>query len=103
MILERASDDLRGARRPAIDENDNGFAVGQIAGYLLIPSLGLSLTGYLAAFLNLSIAAASWYLSIRSSDTEPRDVSQASRDDQPLLAARHRLVLVGVELFLDLA
>lgn len=67
-----------------------------LCGYLLIPTLGISTTGYLAIAVNLSIAAASYLLSQKVGHTEPLDVSKALRSGQALLWTKHRSVLVAI-------
>jgi spermidine synthase len=77
--------------------NTLGATLGAfLSGYLLIPALGLSLTGYLAAAANLVIAAASWQIARHAGGTVARDVSLSTRDEQPLHAAQHRLVLIAI-------
>lgn len=77
--------------------NTLGATLGAfLAGYLLIPSLGLSATGFLAAGLNLAIAFGSWRLSEKFGVTEPHDVSRATRDELPLQAIRHRPILLAI-------
>jgi spermidine synthase len=77
--------------------NTLGATVGAfLAGYLLIPSLGLSATGYLAAGLNLVIAGASSLLAKKIGISGISDVSGQTRPQQPIQASRHRLVLFGI-------
>lgn len=66
-----------------------------LCGYLLIPSLGISATGYLAIAVNLTIAAASYLLSQKIGHTEPLDVSKARRPEQLLIWSKHRGVLIA--------
>lgn len=77
--------------------NTLGATVGAFScGYLLIPSLGVSGTGYLAIGINLWIAAASYYLSRKIGHTQQMDVSAALRSGQMLLSKRHSSVLFAI-------
>lgn len=67
-----------------------------LCGYLLIPSLGISTTGYLAIAINLGIAAASFGLSQKIGHADPLDVSKIHRHEQPFLWQKHRSLLVAV-------
>ena len=67
-----------------------------LCGYLLIPSLGISTTGYLAIAINLSIAAASFGLSRKIGHADLLDVSKAHRPEQMLLWTKHRSVLLAI-------
>lgn len=67
-----------------------------LCGYLLIPSLGISATGYLAIAINLSIAAASFGLSQKIGHADPLDVSKALRPEQMLLWRKHRSLLLAI-------
>lgn len=67
-----------------------------LGGYLLIPSLGISATGYLAIAINLGIAAVSFVLSLKIGHADPLDVSRARRPEQSLLWTKHRSVLVAI-------
>lgn len=69
-----------------------------MAGYLLIPNLGLSLTGYLAIGGNLLVAAGSFCLAKQHGTTPLRDVSLATRGDEPLNARHHRPILIAIGL-----
>jgi spermidine synthase len=76
--------------------NTLGATAGAFAaGFFLIPSLGLSNTGYLAIAGNLAIAAASWLLAGKIGEAETLDVSLAKRHEQPFQASRYRLILIG--------
>ncbi|HEX9874033.1 MAG TPA: fused MFS/spermidine synthase, partial [Deferrimonas sp.] len=79
--------------------NTVGAALGAfLAGYVLIPQLGLSATNLLAVLINLSIAAVSWQFSRRIGHTPAADVSRATRADQLELARTHRPVLIAIAL-----
>jgi spermidine synthase len=79
--------------------NTVGAALGAfLAGYVLIPQLGLSATNLLAVLINLSIAAVSWQFSRRIGHTVATDVSRATRADQLELARTHRPVLIAIAL-----
>ncbi len=69
-----------------------------LAGFALIPSLGLSATGYLAITGNLVVAACAFLLSNSIGATAAKDVSKATRPDEPLHAREHRLALVAIGL-----
>ncbi|MDT8442155.1 MAG: fused MFS/spermidine synthase [Desulfuromonadales bacterium] len=68
------------------------------AGYLLIPTLGLSLTGYLAIAGNLMIAAVAFRLARQHGETPAHDVSRATRHQEPLRARQHLPVLLAIGL-----
>lgn len=77
--------------------NTLGATLGAfLAGYQLLPTLGLSTTGYLAAGINLAIAAGAWHLSKTVNTDATKDVSSATRPNQPLAAASHRPVLITI-------
>jgi len=86
--------------------NTLGATAGTLlAGFLLIPALGLSRTGYLAVGLNAGIAVVALLLARNIGDTRASDVSSNKRPEQPLQAKQHRLPLVGIGIvgFLALA
>lgn len=77
--------------------NTLGATAGAFLGaYLLIPSLGISATNYLAIAINLGIAAVSFVLSLKIGHADPLDVSKAHRPDQPLLWIKNRSVLFAI-------
>jgi len=79
--------------------NTLGATLGAfLAGFALIPGLGLSTTGYLAIVGNLVIAAVTFHISRKVGTTAAHDVSRSKRPVQPLLARRHRLTLVTIGL-----
>lgn len=79
--------------------NTLGATLGSfLAGYVLIPSLGLSTTNMCAVFINLAIAALAWHYSKTIGLTAPSDVSRATRADQKQLALKHRPLLIGIAL-----
>ncbi len=79
--------------------NTVGATLGAFAaGFLLIPSLGLSTTGFLAIGGNLLIAAGTFWLASRYGETMARDVSQASRPEEPMRAREHRPILIAIGL-----
>lgn len=68
-----------------------------LAGYLLIPSLGLSRTGWMTAAINLIIAGATYALSRKA--TSPVKIStKAEPTEAPLQPARLRFTLVAIGL-----
>lgn len=66
-----------------------------LCGYLLIPSLGISGTGFLAIALNLTISGTSYFFSQQIGHTEPIDVSKARRPEQLLIWSKHRSILIA--------
>lgn len=66
-----------------------------LCGYLLIPSLGISATGYLAIAVNLTISAASFFFSQKIGHTEAHDVSKVRRPEEQLIWSKNRGVLVA--------
>ncbi|NIQ96320.1 MAG: hypothetical protein GWN87_20575, partial [Desulfuromonadales bacterium] len=68
------------------------------AGYLLIPVIGLSQTGYLAVILNVAIAVLFWRLAATSNASTNVDVSRTTRPEQHLRVSEHRLWLIAIGL-----
>ncbi len=79
--------------------NTLGATLGAfLAGYVLIPSIGLSATNMAAVLINLAIAAVSWHFSKTIGLTVAADVSRATRAEQAQLARANRPVLIGIAL-----
>ena len=79
--------------------NTVGATLGAFsAGFLLIPTLGLSATGFLAIGGNLAIAAGTFWLAKHCGETPVRDVSLATRPEEPLRARAHRPILIAIGL-----
>ena len=53
------------------------------------------MTGYLAIGGNLLVAAGTFWLARHYGETQTRDVSKATRDEEPLRAREHRPILVA--------
>lgn len=78
--------------------NTAGAVFGSfLAGYVLIPSLGLSRTGWLAASINLGIAGASYFLSRKTTIVIKKPAIQEP-PDTPLDPSRVRFALVAIGL-----
>lgn len=78
--------------------NTAGAMLGAfLAGYLLIPTLGLSRTGWLAVALNLAVAGVALLLSRSLSDPAKKHVV-ADPSEPPLDPARARFALVAIGL-----
>lgn len=79
--------------------NTFGATLGAfLAGYLLLPELGLSATGNLAAFLNLLIAGGIWLIARTEGKAAPLDISRVTRPEIPLMAEKHRISLLAIGL-----
>jgi len=79
--------------------NTLGATLGAfLAGFALIPGLGLSATGYLAIAGNLLIAAGTFLLARRTDTPVAHGASRGRRPAPPLLASRHRLTLAAIGL-----
>ncbi|MBW2477067.1 MAG: methyltransferase, partial [Deltaproteobacteria bacterium] len=68
------------------------------AGYLLIPSLGLTYTGLLAVFGNLAVAAISWFLASFYGATDAEGIKIVKPQKRFLEPAKHRPVLIAIGL-----
>jgi spermidine synthase len=79
--------------------NTLGATLGAfLAGYVLIPFLGLSGTNMLAVLINLVIAVISWHFSKISGITPTSDVSKVTRSEHAQLARSQRPVLIAIAL-----
>jgi spermidine synthase len=67
-----------------------------LAGYLLIPNLGLSTTGYLMIAINFLIFIAAYRFSGQIGQTETTDVSKSKRPELPRLAGVHQATLSAI-------
>lgn len=78
--------------------NTAGAMLGAfLGGYLLIPTLGLSRSGWLAAALNLLIAAVTLLLNRRNTVSAAR-LASPHRDDPPLDPEKFRFSLIAIGL-----
>lgn len=79
--------------------NTLGATLGAFtAGYLLIPKLGLSGTGYLAVGGNLLVALAAWLLGRKQGVCDSDGVAIAPPADPFLNPERHRLAMISIGL-----
>ena len=79
--------------------NTLGAALGAFsAGYLLIPSLGLGGTGYLAVVGNLLVALVAWLLGRRQGWTDADGSTITPPPDPFLQPERHRLAMISIGL-----
>jgi spermidine synthase len=79
--------------------NTIGATLGAFsAGYLLVPNLGLSTTGYLAVVLNLVVAGCAFFLSRTGCCSEPAEASPKNQPVWQLDRKAHRPVLIAIGL-----
>jgi spermidine synthase len=69
-----------------------------VSGYCLIPYLGLSTSGYLAALTNLTIAGIAFFLAHRIGTAPTPQPSETKSPSLPNLTVHHRLILVAIAL-----
>lgn len=68
------------------------------AGYLLIPTLGLPVTGYLAVTGNLLVALAAWWIGRKQGLCDSDGIAIAPPADDFLRPERHRLAMISIGL-----
>ncbi len=77
--------------------NTLGATAGSfLSGFWLIPTLGLSTTGYLAAGVNLLVAAITALIAYKIGEGKVADISLATRPQQSLLLRQHTPLLISI-------